>query len=110
MDSKVVLSNEEERLVHALQLLGDRTRFRMYKLLMSGREMCVSEIADTIGISVSAVSQHFRSFEMLGLVSRDRIGQKICYSLKPNDNLVNTLSDVLESSIKLIKDKEKTHA
>jgi predicted transcriptional regulator len=42
-------------------------------------------------ISPSAVSQHFRNFEMIGLVSKERIGQKICYALNDNDALVKEL-------------------
>ncbi|MCA9323754.1 winged helix-turn-helix transcriptional regulator [Candidatus Saccharibacteria bacterium] len=86
------LSAQEERLIHALQLLGDKTRFRIFKLLASGHDMCVSEIAEDLGISVSAVSQHFRNFEMLGLVSKERMGQRICYELKSDDAFVQELA------------------
>jgi predicted transcriptional regulator len=51
----------------------------MFKLLNSDQDLCVSEMANRLGISPSAVSQHFKSFEMLGLVSKERTGQKICY-------------------------------
>lgn len=111
MSSKAVeLTLTEERLVHVMSLLGDRTRYRMYKLLLSDSEMCVSEIAESLGISPSAVSQHFRSFEMLGLVNKDRTGQKICYSLKSGDDLVFQLNNVITSSKALINQKESTHA
>jgi ArsR family transcriptional regulator, arsenate/arsenite/antimonite-responsive transcriptional repressor len=79
------LSGSEERLVQALQLLGDKTRFRIFKLLMSKKKLCVSEIADELGVTLSAVSQHFRQFELVGLVDSDRIGQRICYKLDNND-------------------------
>lgn len=85
------LSLSEERLVNAMQTLGDKTRFKIFKILLSGREMCVSEIADTLGISTSAVSQHFRIFELNGLVDKQRYGQKICYALKTDDHLVQEL-------------------
>ncbi len=93
--SKVVnLSQSEERLVHAMQILGDSTRFKMFKLLTSDQELCVSEIADTLNISPSAVSQHFRNFEMIGLVDKERMGQKICYVLREDDDLVSELKSV----------------
>ena len=92
------LSNSEQRLVHALQLLGEQSRYKMFKLLMSQREMCVTEIAAELGITVSAVSQHFRNFEMVGLVSKERMGHKICYMLKSDDQLVQELAEVVNQS------------
>ena len=88
------LSTTEERAVRIMQLLGDKTRYKIFKLLTSGRQMCVSEIATELDISVSAVSQHFRHFEMIGLVDKERFGQKICYELKMDDDIINSLIDI----------------
>jgi DNA-binding transcriptional ArsR family regulator len=82
---------DEERLIHAMQLLGDKTRYKLFKLLMKQDDLCVTEIATELNISVSAVSQHFRNFEILGLVDKERLGQKICYILRPNNMLVKEL-------------------
>jgi DNA-binding transcriptional ArsR family regulator len=87
------LTTEENRLVHAMQLLGDSTRFKMFKLLNSDQDLCVSEMASRLGISPSAVSQHFKSFEMLGLVSKERTGQRICYVFT-DDSLVQELREL----------------
>lgn len=87
----VKLSKYEERLIFAMQLLGDKTRFKIFKLLMTHEEMCVTDIAEELGISISAVSQHFRNFELIGLVDKERMGQKICYMLKNDDELVQEL-------------------
>lgn len=88
------LSLDEERKIFALQILGDKTRYKMFKLLMKNEEMCVSEIAANLGVTTSAVSQHFRNFEIVGLVGKVRIGQKICYVLKFDDKLVKQLVNV----------------
>ncbi len=85
------ISVHEERLIHAMQLLGDKTRFKIFKILTEDRDFCVSEIAAKLDVSVSAVSQHFRSFELLGLVKKERMGQKICYGLKSDDSFVKIL-------------------
>lgn len=90
------LNTREERLVTVMQLLGDQTRFKIFKLLLSGREMCVTEIAAALGVSVPAVSQHFRIFELVGLVDKQRYGQKICYLLKTEDRLVEELIGIVE--------------
>jgi DNA-binding transcriptional ArsR family regulator len=87
------LSPKENRIVHAMQLLGDTTRFNMFKLLSTNEGLCVSDIAHRLNISPSAVSQHFRSFEMLGLVTKERDGQRICY-IFTNDELVTELREL----------------
>ena len=92
----VALNLQEQRLVHAMQLLGDSTRFKIFKLLTTGDELCVSEIAERLSISPSAVSQHFRNFELVGIVGRERFGQRICYVLKKDDELVNELQTIVK--------------
>lgn len=88
------LEINEKRLVRVLQLLGDETRFKMFKLLVSDSELCVSEIAKQLRITPSAVSQHFKNFELLGLVKKERDGQRICYTLQRNDPLLNDLESI----------------
>lgn len=92
------LTNQEERLVHAMQLLGDKTRFKLFKLLMNtnSQQMCVSELAQELHVSSSAISQHFRSLELVGLVDKERDGQKICYLLT-DDDLVDRLKTIINS-------------
>lgn len=87
----MTLTRSEERLVNILQLLGDKTRYKMFKILLSKEEFCVSEVADKVGISVPAASQHFRIFELVGLVYKRRYGKMICYVLKEDDPLVQHL-------------------
>lgn len=93
---QTTLSTSEEKLVFALQLLGDKTRFKIFKLLSQDGELCVGEIAALLNISASAVSQHFRQFEMLGIVGKERSGQKICYCLNNQDNFVDQLKKLIK--------------
>jgi predicted transcriptional regulator len=87
------LTEQDERLVRAMHLLGDVTRYKMFRLLLSNSSLCVSQIANELNVSTPAVSQHFRIFELLGLVDKHRFGQKICYMLKSDDLFVNKLMD-----------------
>lgn len=89
------LSDKDIRLINAMQALGDTNRYKIFKIMLSGREMCVSEIAAELDISAPAVSQHFRIFEYVGLVDRQRYGQKICYALKIGDKLVDKLKTII---------------
>ena len=88
------LSQKETQLVHIMQLLGDKTRYKIFKLLMSEEQLCVSDIANRLDVSVSAVSQHFRNFEIIGLVDKERMGQKICYTIKKNNEFVEQFTQI----------------
>lgn len=88
------LRKDEERLIQVMQALGDPTRFKMYKILRSNKMMCVSEIASELNISVPAVSQHFRIFELVGLVDKKRDKQKVCYILKSQNHLFERLNQL----------------
>lgn len=92
------LSKNDERLIHILQVLGDTSRYKMFKILLEKKQLCVSEIASKLNISVPAVSQHFRTFELVGIVEKERMGQKICYQLKDDDELIKQLIKISKKS------------
>lgn len=94
--SSTSLTHNEKRLVQSMQLLGDKTRYKIFKLLLSNQQLCVSEIAKQLDISVSAVSQHFRGFEDFGLVDRQRFGQKICYKINTDDAFIKQLTQLIK--------------
>lgn len=97
MNTTVELSKDEKRLVQCMQLLGDPTRYKLYKLVRSdSHELCVSELAEKLGITVSAVSQHFKSFELIGLVEKKRQGQKICYQLRKDNLFLEQLTTMIK--------------
>ncbi|HMT18814.1 MAG TPA: winged helix-turn-helix domain-containing protein [Candidatus Saccharibacteria bacterium] len=93
--TNALLSEQDRRLIHALQILGDETRFKMFKLMLEKNDLCVSEIAQTLGVSVSAVSQHFRNFELLHIVKKQRHGQRICYLINETDPFVKQLYNLV---------------
>lgn len=73
-------TKDELALCDAFRLLGDWNRFRIMKALLKAKELCVSDISEVIGISMSGTSQHLRILEMSGLVTSERMGQTICYA------------------------------
>lgn len=64
--------------------LGDGTRYKIVKLLKERPELCVSEVAQKVGITTAGISQHMKVLEQSGLVSPQRMGQKTCYRLRIN--------------------------
>jgi ArsR family transcriptional regulator len=61
--------------------LGDPTRFKVLSLLMSYKNLCVGAIAQKLGISQPAVSQHLRVLKNEGIVTSKRMGFHIHYQV-----------------------------
>ncbi len=74
-------------LASLLSVVGNDARLRIVYLLALHREMCVCDLGETLGMSISAVSQHLRKLKDRRLVQTRRDGQTIYYSL--SDNLFN---------------------
>ncbi|MEK7638937.1 MAG: metalloregulator ArsR/SmtB family transcription factor [Patescibacteria group bacterium] len=72
-------SEDDIILAEVFKLLGDRTRYRIVKILTEEGEMCVGDLASILDASMSAVSQHLRVLEMSGIVAGRRMGQMMCY-------------------------------
>lgn len=64
----------------SFKVLSVETRIRIIELLKGGARS-VNTIAEALGISQSAVSQHLRVLKQAGLVSDERKGYHIFYSL-----------------------------
>lgn len=77
-------------------LLSDPTRISIFKVLISEKEPCVGRISEMANASLSATSHQLKKLELLGVVSRCRYGQEICYCLNQENKLTGQL-------IKLIK-------
>jgi DNA-binding transcriptional ArsR family regulator len=64
-----------------LNLAGNSTRLKLLYLLENAKEMCVCDLAEMLGVSVSAVSQHLAKLRAYGLVAPRRDAQTIYYRL-----------------------------
>lgn len=85
------ISPENDRMPLILKTLGDPGRFRIVKILMEYHDICVTDIASILGITVSAASQQLRVLERVGLVRKERMGQMICYEIRDDDPIVKSL-------------------
>jgi len=70
--------------------LGDPTRLRVVAAL-AAQELCVCDLAATLGVSQSAVSHQLRLLRSLGLIRPRREGRLVYYSL--DDAHVSNLFD-----------------
>ncbi len=73
-------NTDEQRAL--FRALADATRLKLVKLLRRQRvqdALCVNALADLLGVSQSAVSQHLRVLKSIGLVKGERRGYHIHY-------------------------------
>ena len=85
---KMLLDDEINKLAQLYKVFGDTTRIKILCALFES-EMCVCDIAEIVGISVSAVSHQLRILKQSELVRFRRDGKTIYYSLA--DDHVRTI-------------------
>ncbi|GAA4316509.1 metalloregulator ArsR/SmtB family transcription factor [Nibribacter koreensis] len=68
---------------NGLEMAGNPVRLKILFLLSEEQGLCVCDLSDILGISVSAVSQHLRKMKDRSLVKAAKEGQTIYYSLSP---------------------------
>ncbi|PJE76248.1 transcriptional regulator [Candidatus Uhrbacteria bacterium CG10_big_fil_rev_8_21_14_0_10_48_11] len=92
---KESLETQDIPLVDVFSLLRDKNRFLIIKLLIEQGEMCVTDLANVLEISVSAVSQHLRILEMSRIVEGEKMGQMMCYKLKMDDPIIKKIINLI---------------
>ena len=81
---KVILKTAQKsftQLSNTLALAGNEVRLKIAYLLEQENELCPCDLADILGISIPAVSQHLRKLKDGSIVETRREGQTIYYSL-----------------------------
>ena len=73
-------AREVERLARNFRALGDPTRSRLV-LALCGGDRCVSDLAELVGLSLSATSHQLRILRDLDLVRVRRAGKQQFYAL-----------------------------
>ena len=70
-----------EALAKKLLVAGDPTRLKILCIIFDDKKVCVSEMADKLGMSVAIASHHLQSLAKAGFVEPNREGKQVCYSL-----------------------------
>lgn len=61
--------------------LANNTRLRLLHALIRHPGMCVGDLADTVGVNVTAVSNHLRRLNDRGIVRPQRNGKQVHYRI-----------------------------
>lgn len=73
--------------VEILKALADPTRLRLVHILANrGPDICVCDLVDVMGLPQGTISRHLMQLRHLGLVSDQRHGQYVLYSLQDQDS------------------------
>ena len=85
-----------DSITSVLNLAGNTVRFNILFLLQIERRLCVCDLSDILGISISAVSQHLRKLKDRQLIFSEKKGQTIFYSNnEPQIQMLNTFFDMI---------------
>lgn len=76
-------------------MVGDPTRLKICYLLCRHKELSVGEIAEIIGVSISAVSHTLKKLQKANIVENRRDFRNVYYKLKKT-LFVKTLKERLE--------------
>ena len=83
---------EAEALAEGFRLLGDPNRVRILYALLEAGELCVCDLAATVGVTETTVSHAMRLLRAAGIVRNRRDGRIVYYRL--DDAHVRLLLDL----------------
>jgi len=89
MNNKKSAEKEIFELAELFKVFGDSTRIRILRELFEESELSVSEIADKVEMTVSAVSHQLKTLRTSNLIRSRREGKTVFYSLA--DDHVKTI-------------------
>lgn len=93
---KIPLDAELTKRARLLSLAGDETRIRIFCFMFEYGEACVSDIAESLGVSINTASHHLRMMKGAGLLTSERMGTNICYTLIRDEFVHNLEKTVCE--------------
>ena len=73
--------NELDEIVNIFKALGDKSRVKIIALLTRNPNLCVSDIASELDMSISRVSHHLKLLEHLGFVTHRQEGKQVYHSI-----------------------------
>jgi DNA-binding transcriptional ArsR family regulator len=91
------MANGFDKISKLLSISGNEVRLKILFLLNMEKELCPCDLADILGMSVPAVSQHIRKIKDACIITARREGQTLYYSLNEDE------TDILNSIFKSIK-------
>ncbi|WP_300675141.1 metalloregulator ArsR/SmtB family transcription factor [Soonwooa sp.] len=93
------LDDTFDYLSQGLELIGNNVRLKILYLLNEEKRLCVCDLSDILGMTVSAISQHLRKLKDRKLIETEREAQTIFYSLTNEyDKILQPIFNILDKS------------
>jgi len=87
-----------EILSDILSLSGNKVRLKILYLLSNEVSLCVCDLSDILNMNISAVSQHLRKLKDKNVITPNRKGQTIYYSVNDEyQSLLNIFFEKIEN-------------
>jgi ArsR family transcriptional regulator len=90
-----------KKITRILKALADENRIRILCLLNEREDLCVCEIREVIGLSQPTISSHLKLLENNELVTFNKDGKWVNYSMNPDLNV--KLKQMLDDIFSMIK-------
>jgi len=95
---RLASTDEATRVAQVFRVLGDPSRCRLVMALIEAGEICVCDLAATLGMTESNVSHHLSSLRAHGLVKGRREGKMVFYS--PDDDHIRLLLELTRDHLR----------
>ena len=92
-----ISTGEAQEVAEVFRLLGDASRCRLIYALLDAGEICVRELAETLGMSESNASHHLGALRAHRLVRFRRAGRRVFYA--PDDEHIRLLLDLTREHV-----------
>lgn len=75
------LNGSFDYLSNGIELAGNNVRLKILYLIYEENRLCVCDLSDILGMTVSAISQHLRKLKDRKLIQSEKEAQTVFYSL-----------------------------
>lgn len=100
-DESPLSDADASELEDLFKILANDTRLKLLHNLAVSREMCVNDLAETLGMKPQAVSNQLQRLSDRGIVSTRRVGNNIYYRV-----VDACILDLLHKAVCLLRDVE----
>lgn len=93
------LNDSFDYLSNGLELAGNNVRMKILYMLYEEKRLCVCDLSDILGMTISSISQHLRKLKDRKLVKSDKEAQTIFYSLtKEYEKILKPFFKILDDN------------
>jgi len=89
------------RLPAIFNAVGDHNRCALFKAIIRHDNLCVSDMAKILNISIPAASQHLKLMDEAHLLIKKRRGAGIYYKANNSDPVVAAVVEIIKRELKL---------